>query len=102
MYQDGNYLYPSQCTQTICRTLTWQDPVYFWEAGPDCGKQTNKQGRGLHPKPKFFFTAGAYFSAAFGPKFSDFLDLCLHYMSVVGIRILGLGSGTDRGAEWEK
>ena len=61
-----------------------------------------EQGQELHPKPKFFVTAELYLSATFGPKISDFFDLCLNWMSVVRVRILGLGSGTDRGAEWEK
>ena len=61
-----------------------------------------EQGRELHPKPKFFVTVELYLSATFGPNFSDFFDLCLNWMSVVRVGILGLGSGTDRGAEWEK
>jgi hypothetical protein len=46
VYQDGDYLYPGQYIQTICwiadcddtafgaGTLTWQDPVHSWKAGP--------------------------------------------------------------------
>ena len=45
VYQDGNYLYPGQYSQTICwlqirwyrlraGTFSWQDPVHSWKAGP--------------------------------------------------------------------
>ena len=40
MYQDGNYLYPGQYSQTIyslqigAGTFSWQDPVHSWKEGP--------------------------------------------------------------------
>ena len=42
-----------------------------------------KHSRELHPKPKFLVTAEAYLYATFGPKISDFFDLCLHWVSLV-------------------
>ena len=46
VYQDGNYLYLGQYSQTICRfqyvmipSLGWEHySVHSWKAGPDCGK----------------------------------------------------------------
>ena len=46
MYQDGNYLYPGQYSQTNivnhklddtafgAGTFSWQDPINSWKAGP--------------------------------------------------------------------
>ena len=41
------------------------------------GKWAAEQNRELHFKYKFLVIAEAYFSATFGPKSSDFFDLCL-------------------------
>ena len=46
VYQDGDYLYPGQYSQTICRSQYVMIPplgrehysVHSWKAGPDCGK----------------------------------------------------------------
>ena len=37
----------------------------------------------LHSKPKFLAKAKTYLSATFDPNISDFLDVCLHWVSVV-------------------
>ena len=42
-----------------------------------------KHGQELHSKSKFLVKAEAYLSATFGPKISDFFDICLHWVSVV-------------------
>jgi hypothetical protein len=36
----SDHLWIADCDDTAFRvgTLTWQDPVHSWKAGPDCGK----------------------------------------------------------------
>ena len=46
-------------------------------------KLSAEHGQELHPHPKFLVMAEAHLSATFGPNFSDFFDLCLHWVFVV-------------------
>jgi hypothetical protein len=46
-------------------------------------KSPSLHGRKSNPNPKFLGTAEAYFVCHIGPNFSDFFDLCLHWVSAV-------------------
>ena len=48
-------------------------------------KSPSLHGRKSTPSPRFLGTAAAYLVCHIGPKFSDFFDLCLHWVSVVRV-----------------
>ena len=53
-------------------------------------KQSEEQGRKLHPNPKFFVTAKSYLSDTFVPNISDFFSIYAfigHVQSMIGIKL---------------
>ena len=46
-------------------------------------KWPGEYGQVLHHKHKFIITAEVHLSATFGPNISDFIDLCLDWVSIV-------------------